>query len=288
MSGPGAVGGASVRGFSHIRSNLPNQDCFGHAEAEGWALLAVSDGHGSSRHYRSDRGAVFAVDAALEVLRAAVRACSAQGIGPALSSVGADLVRRWRDRVEADIEAWPVRERPGFESHAVYGATCVAAAIGPEAALFVQIGDGDVLAAAPGGEVDWAIPVDPNLRGPGTYSLCQPDAAARVRARLFTPPHPLATPDFVVAATDGLSKSYRMDQEFISVIAYMRETLRSTELSELLGDLEPWLAECSRRGSRDDVTVAIFSRHGRELLRPGSKAEIAGAAPESKLSPQAG
>lgn len=259
MTVDGPVGGITVRGSSHVRSNMPNQDAVGHAREGDWTFLAVSDGHGSSRHYRSDRGSVFAVDTALTLLREVAAAHSVEELGRALPTLAQDLVMRWRERVEADIRLSPVRERPGFDSHAVYGATCVAAALGPGVALFLQIGDGDVLASGPGSEVDRAIPLDPALIGPGTYSLCQPDAVDRVHLRMFTAPHPLSRPDFVMAATDGLSKSYAEDMQFLAVVRYVRNALRSTTLPALLRQLEPWLAEVSVRGSRDDASIALYS-----------------------------
>ncbi|TDR93960.1 PP2C family serine/threonine-protein phosphatase [Enterovirga rhinocerotis] len=256
---PVAVGGVSVRGTSHILANMPNQDAHAHERDGDWTYLAVADGHGSSRHYRSDRGSAFAVATALLLLRRAARAIEAGGHGSVLATVADDLVGSWRERVEADIRLWPIPEAPGFDSHAVYGSTCIAAAIGPGCSLFLQIGDGDVLASAPGGEVDRVVPLDPHLVGAGTYSLCQPDAVARVHLRLFTAPHPLSAPDFVMASTDGLSKSYTRDEDFLLVARHFRSSLRSLPLSRFLRDLEPWLAECSGRGSRDDVTVALFS-----------------------------
>lgn len=258
MTVDGPVGGISVRGSSHVRSNMPNQDALGHARRGDWTFLAVADGHGSSRHYRSDRGAVFAVETVLSLLADVTRARMPDELGRALPTLAQDLVAGWRQRVEADIRLSPVRERPGFESHAVYGATCVAAALGPDTALFLQIGDGDVLAAGEAGDVDRAIPFDPHLIGPGTYSLCQPDAVDRIHLRLFAAPHPLSQPRFVMACTDGLSKSYPEDSQFLAVVRHVRETLRTTELPALLGQLEPWLAEVSGRGSRDDVTIAVF------------------------------
>ena len=260
MSGsPGHLGGVSVRGSSHEASRMPNQDAFGCDQDGEWHFLAVADGHGSARHYRSDRGSVFAVHAAIGLLRLAVREMAALGTGPVLSRLAHDLVEAWRGLVEADIRSWPVREPSGFESLAVYGSTCVAAAIGPGLALFLQIGDGDVLAAGPGGDVERAIPLDPDLIGPGTYSLCQPDAADRTHVRLFAAPHPLSSPDFVMAVTDGLSKSYRDDADFVTVPRHLRDQLRTAALADVLKDLEPWLGECSRRGSRDDITLAVYS-----------------------------
>lgn len=259
MKAGAEIGGISVRGESHVRSNMPNQDALAHARAEGWSFLAVADGHGSSRHHRSDRGAAFAVEAAIALLRSCAGDLGSGAAARVIPTLARDLVAAWRERVEADIRGFPVRERPGFDSHAVYGATCLAAAIGPGGALFLQIGDGDMLASGPEGEVGRAIPLDPRLVGPGTFSLCQPDAPDRVHVRFFAAPHPLSAPDFVMAATDGLSKSYRDDDLFLAVPRWIRQTLRATPLGDMLRDFEPWLAECSRLGSRDDATVALFS-----------------------------
>jgi len=54
---------SSVIGSSHLKSGLPCQDASdSRVFADGrWAALVVSDGHGSSKHFRSDRGAAFAV-----------------------------------------------------------------------------------------------------------------------------------------------------------------------------------------------------------------------------------
>lgn len=257
---PPEVGGVTIRGTSHTRANMPNQDAMAYERDGAWTYLAVADGHGSKRHYRSDRGSAFAVATVLDLLRRGAREIEAGAADIVLSRLAQDLHDRWRERVEADIRLSPVPEAPGFDSHAVYGSTCVAAALGPGCSLFLQIGDGDVLASNSSGEVDRVIPLDPHLIGPGTYSLCQPDAVARTHLRLFTSPHPLATPDFVMAGTDGLSKSYPRDEDFVSVTRHFRGSLRTTPLDPFLITLEPWLAECSARGSRDDITVALYSR----------------------------
>lgn len=254
----GEVAGVSVRGLSHVRAKRPNQDAFDTRQEGCWSVMAVADGHGAARHHRSDRGARFAVDAALAVLGEAVRSGLA-AMAEAVPHLARDLVALWRRRVEEDIRASPIRERPGFDSHAVYGSTCLAAAIGPDASLFLQIGDGDVLASAPSGEVERAIPRDPALAGPGTYSLCQPDAPAHLHVRLFRAPHPLSAPDFSMLVTDGLANSYREDREFMAAIRHMRGSLRTADLQAFSRELEPWLSRCQELGSHDDVTLTLFS-----------------------------
>jgi len=52
------VRGSSTRGASHLRTGLPNQDSIGTwwDEPRSRAIVVVSDGHGSARHFRSDTG----------------------------------------------------------------------------------------------------------------------------------------------------------------------------------------------------------------------------------------
>ena len=58
---------ASVRGSAHQRSGLPNQDAvdFGSSPKSDapMTVLAVSDGHGGGRHFRSQVGSALAVRA---------------------------------------------------------------------------------------------------------------------------------------------------------------------------------------------------------------------------------
>ncbi|MDQ3699739.1 MAG: protein phosphatase 2C domain-containing protein, partial [Chloroflexota bacterium] len=64
------VVGTSVRGASHRRHGLPNQDALRWWPESGLGpplVLAVADGHGSAKCFRSDVGSRLAVAAAVEV-----------------------------------------------------------------------------------------------------------------------------------------------------------------------------------------------------------------------------
>lgn len=64
------IGGASVLGYSHKKTNKPNQDSLKiyQAKDNNIAIISVADGHGSDIYFRSDIGSQFAVKAAEEVL----------------------------------------------------------------------------------------------------------------------------------------------------------------------------------------------------------------------------
>src|SRR6266540_3539342 len=63
--------GCSVRGASHRRGSLPNQDAIAWAPASGVGsplLLGVADGHGAQASFRSATGSALAVDVAIGLL----------------------------------------------------------------------------------------------------------------------------------------------------------------------------------------------------------------------------
>src|SRR5262245_13224454 len=160
--------GQSVQGASHVRSDTPNQDAmrWSPESRQGPPLmLAVSDGHGSTKCFRSQLGSTYAVDAAVSVIQALVDG------QPDLDNLSAvkrmveeqlpqHLVRRWQQAVQAHLQTHPFREeewsklvakegpkaRQLVESHAflAYGATVLAVLVTESFVLYLQLGDGDI------------------------------------------------------------------------------------------------------------------------------------------------
>src|SRR5690242_8472149 len=102
--------GCSVRGPSHERSGLPNQDAIGWSEDSTTTVLAVADGHGSAKCFRSDVGSRLAVDAALtvipELFDTDVSTASASAWKRiADASLGQTIARRWDSAVLEDVLA---------------------------------------------------------------------------------------------------------------------------------------------------------------------------------------
>ena len=58
----------SVMGASHERRNIVCQDSSAFKVGNGYAVAVVADGHGSKKHFRSDVGSRFAVEAVLETM----------------------------------------------------------------------------------------------------------------------------------------------------------------------------------------------------------------------------
>src|SRR5258706_10788611 len=106
--------GESVRGASHIARAMPNQDAIQWWQsADGLPLIvAVADGHGSTRSFRSQMGAQIAVDTSIEMMRTFVDDLTSDDTLSVIKHMAEDrlpreLVRGWKDRVEAHLEQNP-------------------------------------------------------------------------------------------------------------------------------------------------------------------------------------
>ncbi len=282
-----SVIGSTVRGASHVRADLPNQDALRWLPESGAGvpvIVAVADGHGSAKCFRSDRGAMLAVLTATETLAEFV---VNQDAAPTLTAVKRlaeetlpqQMVRRWQAAVEADLEHDPVREdewgqlaeREGEATVArvaekpllVYGATLLAALVTREYLLFLQLGDGDILTVSDELEVQRPLPGDRRLFANETTSLSGKQAWRdfRLAFQALSGPPPALT----LLTTDGYPNSFRDDQGFLQVGADLVELIRADGLDAVRANLEVWLSEASAAGSGDDITVALVWREDERL-----------------------
>lgn len=249
------VTGATTLGDFHAREGRINQDAIGWTPREGSGpriVAAISDGHGAAPHFRSDRGARFAVDRAVAIL---TRQVDEADLRPEI--LPDTIVAAWRGAVAADMRADPLDRdgaRPGA-ALAPYGATLIAAAATGDELTLIQIGDGDMLLVYPGGGVVRPLAADLGLVGEQTYSLCMDEAAARVRmASLWRDGGnwPMA----ILLATDGVSKSFRDEDAFLDAARHLAAR-GASDWAALAGELPDWLAAISHHGSGDDASLCL-------------------------------
>lgn len=248
------IAGASVLGEFHAREGRINQDAVGWIPRDGTGgriVGAVSDGHGARVHFRSDRGARFAVEQALDIL-----AWHMDDDDPALEALPAATVAGWRDAVLTDMAADPLDRdgaRPGA-TLAPYGATLVAVAANDSEITLLQIGDGDLLLVYADGRVVRPLASDLDLVGEQTYSLCMDDAEARVKtASLWRGGDwPMA----MLLATDGVSKSFRDEAAFQDAARQLANHARD-DWPAFVAELPDWLKAISHHGSGDDASLCL-------------------------------
>lgn len=263
---PWDIAGASVRGASHLRSGIPNQD------AAQWFLapdrhsfaVAVADGHGARLHSRSQRGAQFAVAVAIAEVRSRIDERPDAPLGRNLGELTARLLQRWREAVQADVERDPLGAeqcatlaRHGLDATGAYGTTLLAAGVGAASGFVIQIGDGHSFFVTREGAATAVLPSH-DFPGDATYSLCLPEALDLIEAR------PVETEELghiagIVLSTDGYGKSFR-DDGAAAQVKTMVKRLGRESAAVMTPELETWLNRVSEIGSGDDISVVIAAR----------------------------
>ena len=280
---------ASVRGASHEKTGQGNQDAVrlhNPCGADDVLLLAMADGHGSTRSFRSDRGSAMAAECALREMNRLIRR-----LGPdaPLSRVRnqaharwpKDLIASWKAAVRADLttnpftffdfaafpDAPPVvtpgRDLP-ISAYLAYGATLVTVAITPRYILYSQLGDGDILTVCSNGLVNRPLPRQHEFMANQTISLCSMNAATEFQIRVDPVRGPI--PALVMLSTDGYANCFGDDEAFHQVAADFLAYLRTEGPGFVQDKLEEWLRQSSRDGSGDDITVGLAARTNALLL----------------------
>jgi serine/threonine protein phosphatase PrpC len=256
--------GASVRGDTHRRANLPNQDAIHWQQAGDGGLplvLALSDGHGSAKSSSSQEGARLAVTTAVELLPE-ILSCMWSGRDPlgAQRDVAQELTRvlvsRWREKVDADYQARPSKTGD-VNRYVAYGATLLCSVLTEDLVLHLQIGDGDILEVMEE-DVRRPLPVDPRLIANETTSLCMDDSWREFQ--VVCEDISESAPSLILLASDGYANSFREDDGFLRVGRDILDIARHDGIDEVQSSLEGWLDETTREGSGDDITVGLIFR----------------------------
>jgi Protein phosphatase 2C len=285
----------SVRGAAHVRTGLPNQDAFklmpGGRSGKS-AIVALSDGHGSSECFRSDIGSRFAVDAAVGALSPLLEPPERISYSTLKHLVEQqlprDILRDWKARVSQHLKENPVTrpQEDGVENgtfnsneanpYLAYGATLIAVLVTDLYLVYLQLGDGDIVAVSEEGQALRPIPRDDRLIANMTTSLCMEDADREMRVK-FQMANSLL-PAMILVSTDGYSNSFVDDESFLKAGPDMLRAILDNGLDSVSKVLSTWLSEASQLGSGDDTTVAVLLRSGPGtsggMVSPGSEESV--------------
>ncbi len=272
-----------MRGSTHERDGRKNQDAVRLSCPSGASdslFLALADGHGNSRSFRSDRGSAMATECALRLLR---EFDLRNGPDVPLSSIRRQMRTKWprallaawlqavRDDVERepfsplDFAAFPEKPpviKPGeplpFAANLAYGATLIVAAVTRRYILYLQLGDGDILTVRKDGRVSRPWPSDHAYYANQTLSLCSHNVEHHFKVKVE--PRRAEAPALILLATDGYANCFENDRGFFRVGADLLGYLRAGGPTFVGEKLEPWLRDSSRDGSGDDITVGLAVR----------------------------
>jgi hypothetical protein len=140
-----------------------------------------------------------------------------------------------------------------------YGTTLVAVSVSRDRALCFQIGDGDILFVRPDGSVTQPFGNDGCSAANETPSLALPDAQKEaLTGYVHMGEH---DPALILLATDGYEGPFPGSRDDCLKIGpdYLGMII-DNGIENVAAALESILAETSRLGSGDDITLGILSR----------------------------
>jgi hypothetical protein len=270
---------AKARGASHEESGAPCQDAafafLGPRKTNGMALVA--DGHGSEKHFRSDKGSALAVNAAekaVEEFFAAIKKEQSaffnkkgnvmrdKEIDAKLKQLEGNVIYSWREAVQKDIGENPlsdgekelcVKHNIDFADDAnlftLYGTTLLTAFVTANFWFALQIGDGLCVTLDAEGGAAFPIPEDERLAFGRTTSLCDYRAIENFRHAFG-----FEAIKGISVATDGVADSFESEKYLAFNRKLYDEFIRDGESASK--DLSAFLPKLSADGSRDDCAIA--------------------------------
>lgn len=278
-----AVVDGNVQGASHKRDGSTGQDSIMHAPGEdaNWAVMAVSDGHGSPKSFRSTIGSFHAARVATDLAEKFLVEMQDEPIpvieANAKRDLPAKIVLAWTEAVTKDQQDSPITEKDlakaGVQAQSAgvdadgkpmpnliaYGATLLLVVVSPKYVFYLQLGDGDILAIFDDGkEITRPIAPDPALIGNETTSLCMPKAEKLFRFRFQ--PIEKNPPVLIMASTDGYFNAFATEADFEQASADFLRLLGSEGRDYVQANLNEWLDTASSEGSGDDVSVGLIVR----------------------------
>lgn len=294
-AGPAAwsASATSIIGADHVQRGVPSQDFAAIRQHHGGAvtIVAVADGHGGDRHFRSAVGSRLGCEVFVEYVGEL-----ALGAGPEWSgaverlteSAAAELVGRWHRRVRADIAADPfTADEPGLQSAAeaiarrdpdsagewtslllagddarsvaarasAYGSTLLGVLVTPSHLWWFQLGDGNLVEASD--RTGARLICEPHAKAfaDSTPSLCSAGAERYVQcgARRLDP---ATGPWLVAAVTDGFTNSFEHERGMLEFFEGALPLAREHGPDALHEFVPRWLTDMTHAGSGDDVTLA--------------------------------
>ena len=275
-----------ARGISHIENDSPCQDAVTAqlSRNKTVGIACVADGHGSAKHFRSDKGSVMAVQVAEKALFdfcgtiATEKAAffnrkpgneekQKNDILTKLKQLEGNIIYQWRNGVLRDFTKNPFTEAETkfckdnnitldddpANMMFVYGTTLLAGLVSDSFWFVLQIGDGQCVVLENRENISIPVVEDERLAFGRTTSLCDNDAIKNFREN-----YGFSKILGLTLATDGISDSFE-PEKYLQFNKELYEKFMNFPVRAET-ELQDFLPEISERGSRDDVSIAGIFR----------------------------
>jgi hypothetical protein len=271
---------AIARGESHKENGLPCQDAVFYKHYKNGGIIAVADGHGSEKHFRSDAGSACAVEIAAnaifefsQLLRAELESANRGSAEtkrlvsrPAridqIKQIERSIITRWRSAVlehfgmnplnEAERERCAKLELDYTDADTqvrFYGTTLLAALFKSDYWFALQIGDGKCVIIDMQGKARFPGMDDEALGFGKTTSLCDSKAAGNFREIYGEAPI-----KGITVATDGVTDSFIPDAYLEFHEKLYADFCHDQKMAS--DGVEKGIGVWAANGSRDDAAMA--------------------------------
>lgn len=283
-------------GASHIAGNKVCQDYSMSINLDGLCAAVVSDGHGGKRYFRSDVGSETACKITIDKIKEFVTyfdknlitgipqtRCLANydpnnkhedKLFPVFNQLFASIVSTWYDQIEKHAKDNPLTQNEcelcesewindfesGVKIEKSYGCTLMAAVFTPDYWFAFHIGDGKIVSLQRQPAFDEPVPWDDNCFLNKTTSLCDSDALNEFR---YCYCGDGTFPDALFLGSDGLDDTFVSNENLADFYMNIAKILSENTSDKVLADIKETLPNLSKRGSKDDMSLAIvFNRKG--------------------------
>lgn len=283
------------RGESHLAEGKPCQDFSLSEKLEsGTVITIISDGHGGKAYFRSDKGARFACEVALQSVKTFLDSVDASlfenigqigvgtlasdshpgkmsGIETVLRHLAGSIISQWRKKVSEDAGDTVLSEceKANVEQkyidlltntsklYRVYGCTLLAYVATPTYWFAFHIGDGKCLAFydKENGKKMWDEPIPWDEKCFLNKTTSLCEDNASEDFR-FAAGGMADIPVAVFLGSDGIDDSFSSDEALANFyIKILKEIVLSSH-DKTIEDIKASLPILSRQGSQDDMSVA--------------------------------
>ena len=248
---------ATSTGASHIKAGKSCQDYSACWASGKTAIAAIADGHGADVHFRSDRGARFAVEASIQCIKEFVlqNNYALHNTAALLSALEKSIIAAWHEKVADDLRGDAI----DGDVFSPYGTTLLVAAITEHYWFAVQIGDGKCVAFNTDNRISQPVPWDERCFLCRTTSLCDEEAVSLFR-HFYSETLPLA----VFLGSDGIDDSFPVKDNEEHLARFYREVHKNfvkEGLQKGKTQLREMLPLLTQKGSGDDVSIAGIIRN---------------------------
>jgi serine/threonine protein phosphatase PrpC len=262
-----------VKGATHVRNQMPCQDNKKIIKiSDEITIIALADGHGSSKCPRSDRGSMIAVNSFYHIMKKYLEIYGEDEED--ITHLMTFLNREGDVRFAQDVcEEWQARVKQSFYKNKVegmtnedgsikwpsvfslYGTTLLGMLITDSFVFSFQIGDGDISAVTK--NVVEPLVEPEKFLGTETHSLSKPDAWRKAVTSVHRLEAESRESYMYILSTDGFANSYTSDKEYQKTCRDYLQMIRKYGIDVVQKNLKKWLTETSELGCGDDITVVM-------------------------------